>query len=163
MFNIIPSGNPPFALALAYAVLALPLSLVGFLGQVSIYVFLLLFPNGRLVPRWMGLILLLVIIYAFFNNFPSPTSPFDTNWPAWLNPLVYLVLGGATIVSQIYCYRRLSTPVQRQQTKWVVLGVSVAIGVITGLIVIGFLLSSVNNSNANILGVVISASPSPFS
>ena len=59
MFNIIPSGNPPFALALAYAVLALPLSLVGFLGQVSIYVFLLLFPNGRLVPRWMGLILLL--------------------------------------------------------------------------------------------------------
>ncbi len=155
MSNIIPSGNPPFALALAYAVLALPLSLVGFLGQVSIYVFLLLFPNGRLVQRWMGLILLLGIIDAFFNNFPSPTSPFDTNWPGWLNPLVYFVLGVATIVSQIYRYRRLSTPIQRQQTKWVVLGVTIAIGVLIVLIVIGFLLSSVISSNANILGGVI--------
>ena len=69
--------------------LALPLSLVSFLGQVSIGVFFLLFPNGRLVPRWMGLILLLVIIRAFFNNFPSPTSPFNANWPAWLNLLVH--------------------------------------------------------------------------
>jgi hypothetical protein len=130
------SGNPTFVLALAYPVLAVPFSLVSFLGLTSLLAFFLLFPNGRLVPRPMGLILLLVIIYQFFNSFPSPTSPFDTNWPAWLNLLVYPVIFGAIIVSQIYRYRRVSTPVQRQQTKWVLLGVAAAFGLYIGVLVI---------------------------
>jgi len=62
MFNITNSGNSASALALAYPILALPLSLVNFLGQVSLLVFFLLFPNGRLVPRWIGLFLLLAIL-----------------------------------------------------------------------------------------------------
>src|SRR6266566_1086848 len=123
-------------LAPAYPVLALPFSLVSFLGLTSLLAFFLLFPNGRLVPRWMGLILLLVIIYQFFNSFPSPTSAFDTNWPAWLNLLVYPLIFAAIIVSQIYRYRRVSTPVQRQQTKWVMLGVVTAFGFYIGILVI---------------------------
>ena len=62
MFNVTNVGNTASALELAYPILALPLSLVNFLGQVSLLAFFLLFPNGRLVPRWMGLILLLIII-----------------------------------------------------------------------------------------------------
>ncbi len=154
MSSITPSsGNATYLLALAYPVLALPFSLLGFLGQTSFSVFLLLFPNGRLVPRWMGLILLLVIINALLNNFPSPTSAFDTNWPAWLNLLVNLVIFGAIIYSQIYRYRRISTPVQRQQTKWIVLGVTAAIGFYIGLLVIYFLIPSLQNPNS--LGEVI--------
>jgi hypothetical protein len=140
-------------LALAYPVFALPFSLVSFLGLTSLLAFFLLFPNGRLVPRPMGLILLLVLIYQFFNSFPSPTSPFDTNWPAWLNLLVYPVIFGAIIVSQIYRYRRVSTPVQRQQTKWVILGVAAAFGLYLGILVIGLLIPSTNN--LNVLGGVI--------
>ena len=156
MFNITPSqGDPAYLLALAYPVFALPFSLVSFLGLTSLLAFFLLFPNRRLVPRWMGLILLLVIIYQFLNSFPSPTSPFDTNWPAWLNLLVYPVIFGAIIVSQIYRYRRVSTPVQRQQTKWVVLGVTAALGFYIGIIVIGLLIPSTNN--LNVLGGVIAA------
>src|SRR3989440_11835925 len=102
MFSITPSsGNPTYVLALAYPVFALPFSLSGFLGQSSLFVFLLLFPNGRLVPRWMGLILLLVILWEFFHNFPSPTSSFDANWPSWLYLLVFGVLLVAIISSQI--------------------------------------------------------------
>jgi hypothetical protein len=147
MFNITSfSGNPPYALVLAYPVFALPLSLVSFLGQASLGAFLLLFPNGRLVPRWMGLILLLFIINTFLSFFPSPTSTFETNLPLWLNPLVFLVTLGAAIYSQIYRYRRVSTPVQRQQTKWVVLGVTAAIGVVIGLLVISLLIPSIDNN-----------------
>ena len=143
MWSITPSGNNPgFVLVLAYPILALPISLVSFLGAVSIDVFFLLFPNGRFVPRWMGLILLLAIINEFFNNFPSPTSPFDANWPSWLHQLVTFVLAGATIVAQIYRYRRVSTPVQRQQTKWIVLGVSVALGILIGIFVLSPLIPS---------------------
>ena len=136
MFNVTSLGSTASALALAYPVLALPFSLVSFLGLTSLLAFFLLFPNGRLVPRWMGLILLLVIIYQFFNSFPSPTSAFDTNWPAWLNLLVYPLIFGAIIYSQIYRYRRVSTPVQRQQTKWVMLGVVAAFGLYIGILVI---------------------------
>ena len=143
MWSITPSGNNPgFVLVLAYPILALPISLVSFLGAVSIDVFFLLFPNGRFVPRWMGLILLLAIINEFFNNFPSPTSPFDAHWPSWLHQLVTFVLAGATIVAQIYRYRRVSTPVQRQQTKWILLGVSVALGILIGIFVLSPLIPS---------------------
>ena len=73
MFNVTTSGNTTNALQFAYPGLALPLSLLNFLGQVSLLVFFLLFPNGRLVPRWMGLILLLVILEQFLTLFPCPS------------------------------------------------------------------------------------------
>ena len=131
MFNITPSGgNPPYALALASSVFALPFGLVSFLGQASNYVFFLFFPNGRLFPRWMGLILLLVIIDEFLNNFPSPASSFDENWPLWLFFSFPLVIFVPIIFSQIYRYRRVSAPVQRQQTKWVILGLTAAAGIV---------------------------------
>jgi hypothetical protein len=56
-YNISFTGNPPYALALTYPVLAFPLSLLSFLGTVSVGVFFLLFPNGRFSPRWVGLLL----------------------------------------------------------------------------------------------------------
>ena len=129
MFNITSSGNTANALALAYPILDLPLSIVNFLGQVSLLVFFLLFPSGRPVPRWMGLILLLVILEQFLSIFPSVTA----NWPAWLGWLGPLIVYGTIIFSQIYRYRRVSTSVQRQQTKWIIFGLAVAFGVVIGI------------------------------
>jgi hypothetical protein len=147
MYDITASGNPPYALALASPNLALLLNLMSFLAQVSLGVFFVLFPNGRLVPRWLGLILLLFIMNSFLSTFPSTTSPFNpSNWPIWLNLLVTLALYGGIIFSQIYRYRRVSTSVQRQQTKWVILGVAAAIGLIIGLLVLGSLIPSIDNT-----------------
>jgi hypothetical protein len=152
----ISSGNPAYALALAYPVFALPFSLVSFLGQVSLGGFFLFFPNGRLIPRWMGLILLLDIIETFLNSFPSPVSPFTTNWPAWL----YLLMTGAIYVSllfsQIYRYRRVSTPLQRQQTKWIILGTTAVVAFYLATFVLSFLFPSLQNPNSS-SGVAISA------
>jgi hypothetical protein len=134
MFNVTTSGNTINALQFAYPLLALPLSLVNFLGQVALLVFLLLFPNGRLVPRWMGLILLLVILEQCLALFPSVTA----SWPMWLGGLGFLVIYSAIIYSQIYRYRRVSTSSQRQQTKWIVLGVTVAIGGVTCILCLSF-------------------------
>jgi hypothetical protein len=104
------------------------------LAQVLLGVFFLLFPNGRFVPRWMGLAMLLVIIQAV--TFVFPTGLDAITWPVWLNGLVSLALYGAIIFSQVYRYRRVSNPVERQQTKWVVLGILI---VITGFVVLGAL------------------------
>jgi len=151
LFGLTSSANSFNALALAYPFLTLPLSIMSYLGYVSLVGFFLLFPSGRFVPRWAGLILLLAIVNAFLEYFPSLTSPFVENWPAWLvYPLVILVPLVAMIVSQIYRYRRVSTPIQRQQTKWIVLGGTVAIG----FVILLFSVSSFfpNNVTSNYLG-----------
>ena len=138
MFTITFLGLPSSALALAYPVLNVPITLMSVLGQISIVLFFLLFPNGRFAPRWMGLIIPLIIIQAVSLVIP-PTSPFSQNsWPGWLSGLLAVTIDGAVILSQIYRYRRVSTPVERQQTKWVVFS---TITVVTGFIVLGFLYS----------------------
>jgi hypothetical protein len=148
MFSITPAGNNPgFVLIFTYPNLAFPISLVSFIGQISIYLFWVFFPNGRLTPRWMGLIILLVVVTAFLNNFPSSVLPFSANWPAWLDLLLTLLPAGVTVLSQIYRYRHFSTQLQRQQTKWVVLGVTLAVGVlIVTSVMSSFLLSSVQQN-----------------
>jgi hypothetical protein len=141
-FLIMSSGG----LALPSPILTLPYSLVSFLGDVSLGAFFLLFPNGRFVPRWMGLILLLTIMNAFFNDLPSKGAPFNQNWSGWLYLLINLIIYGAIISSQIYRYRRVSTPVQRQQTKWIVLGATVAAVSYLSLLVLGALIPSLNSN-----------------
>ena len=148
MFNITSQGSPAYALALRYPVFSLPLIFISALGQASIIVFLMLFPNGRLVPRWMGLFLLLGIISIVSSVLP-PDSPFNSNnWPSMLNALVPLIGYVAVIFLQIYRYRRVSTHVERQQTKWVVLGIiSVLTGFIVFAIVFNVLFPTLNQPN----------------
>jgi len=152
MFNTTNAGNTSSGLAAAYPILSLPLSFANFLGGISLVLFFLLFPNGRFVPRWTGLFLIVAAIDTFSSSFPSITSPFNAKWPEWFI-LGSIIVYGVCVFSQIYRYRRVSTPVQRQQTKWIILGVAVAMGVIIGLLVISAIIPpSVQTNN---LGVVV--------
>jgi hypothetical protein len=151
MFNTTYPGFPTSALALAYPALTVPITFLSGLGLASIVLFLVLFPNGRLVPRWMGLFLLLGMIGAVSTVLP-PTSRFNSdNLPWWLG-LVTLVVYVAIIFSQIYRYRRVSTRVERQQIKWVVFGIIV---VLTGIFVIlpifAFFFPTLNQTNIPVL------------
>lgn len=153
MFNITTSGNTSSSLAFAYPIFTFPLNFVNFLGQVSLLGFFLLFPNGRPVPRWMGLFLLLIILEQFLSAFPSIGSLFNAIWPVrfdWVGPFIAY---GTIIYSQIYRYRRVSNPVERQQTKWIVLGVVVAIVIILGILAISALVPP--NVTSNTLGLAI--------
>jgi signal transduction histidine kinase len=123
-FNITYPGTPAYAFVMMHPHFAILSLVVNFFGQVSLIFFFALFPDGRLIPNWIRLILLLGIIQTAASLFPS-TSPFNENhWPVWFDTVVSLASYGAVIVAQIYRYRVVSTPAQRQQTKWVVFGVS---------------------------------------
>jgi hypothetical protein len=127
MFNITYPGFPLSALALAYPILTVSIIFLGALGLASLSLFLVLFPNGRLVPRWMVLFLLLALFSTVSTVIP-PTSRFSSNnVPVWLNGLLNVIVFGSIIFSQIYRYRRVSTRVERQQTKWVVSGIIVVL------------------------------------
>jgi hypothetical protein len=71
-----------------------------------------LFPDGRFVPRWTRwLILSSIVLVATISHLPL------TYWCAFL---VVVLLGA--IYAQVYRYRHVSTPTERQQTKWVLFG-----------------------------------------
>jgi hypothetical protein len=83
-----------------------------------------LFPTGRFVPGWAGWAIVLVgppILVYFSKLSPSPT------FESTLNPL-FVAFFASVIVgimgTQIYRFQRVSTQVERQQTKWVILSVS---------------------------------------
>src|SRR2546430_6635238 len=111
----------------------LPVQFVSFLGSICIVLFFYLFPTGQFVPRWMRWLSIGVIVYWGAKNFfpLSPLNPF-TRFPT-LNVLTLVGVVGTMVVGQIYRYRRGSSLLQRQQTKWVVFGMSVAFGGYLGL------------------------------
>jgi hypothetical protein len=96
----------------------LPALLLNSLFFLLLELVFLLFPNGRFVPRWSRWVMLLLaaqwVLLLLLPNL------------SFLQPLQFV--GGAFIIfSQIYRYRRVSTPVQRQQTKWVIYGLTISL------------------------------------
>ncbi len=159
LFNTTYPGFPISALAIAHPALNLIISLLGALGVWSIIAFMVLFPNGRLVPRWMGLILVVGTLGALTTAFPNLPGVIDMYaGPAWLSALFNLPQYAAIIFAQIYRYRKVSTPVERQQTKWVVFGIVNAMAGISILpVILGVVLPGFNQTNvpaAVFLGLV---------
>ncbi len=82
---------------------------------------MILFPNGRLAPRWTRWILLAVIPWEILTVLlpELQTSPADLSLLALLWSLSIALPAMATL---IYRYGRVMTVAERQQTKWVVIG-----------------------------------------
>jgi hypothetical protein len=96
-----------------------------FIGNMSFVLVVFLFPTGRFVPRWTGWLTFALLALFFFQAF-FPDSPLNLdNWPLLLNTLAALGVFGGLVFSQIYRYRHVSSPRQRQQTKWVVFAISI--------------------------------------
>src|SRR5215213_1964175 len=100
---------------------------VTFLGAASFALFAYVFPDARFVPRWSRwLALAAIVVVAPSSLFPH--SLLSTLRYPLLNALVSFVLAGVILFLQSYRYTRVSDATQRQQTKWVVLGLVVALG-----------------------------------
>ena len=160
MFNITYPGFSTSVLALVYPALDVPITFMSVLGLASLALFLVLFPNGRLVPRWMGLFLLLSIIGTVSTVIP-PDSRFNSNnLPWWLSGLLNVLVPGAIIFSQVYRYRRVSNRVERQQTKWVVLGIIVVLtGIFVVLPIFTFFFPALNQPNTLVYSIIGMAYP----
>ncbi|HEV2457726.1 MAG TPA: hypothetical protein VGS80_05120, partial [Ktedonobacterales bacterium] len=72
---------------------------------------LLTFPTGRFTPRWSALLIPLWIVQVGFFFASAPPAVITVS---------SLVTWGSAAAVQLYRYARVYTPVQRQQTKWVV-------------------------------------------
>ena len=97
-----------------------------FLAFLLLFLVFCLFPNGRFVPHWIGWLVVGFLPVLLLSTFPI--LPFQQLWM-----LVWYGFLGGGVLAQLYRYRWGSSPMQRQQTKWVVLGVGVVFSVEFGL------------------------------
>ncbi len=125
------------ALAEAQPAFWLPISILNFVNSSAFAAFLFLFPDGHFVPRWTRWITLAWIAQQVPPSF-FPAVPFTSSAAFIILGIgIWAVALVAVIYSQVYRYRRVSTLAQRQQTKWVVLGIAAAAaGLIAGIIVV---------------------------
>jgi hypothetical protein len=95
---------------------------VVYVGIAAVMVFFYVFPDGRFVPRWTRW-LVLASIGVFTPAILSPYSSLSVFRYPLLQTLVSVGVFGAIVLVQVYRYKRVSDVAQRQQTKWVVLGI----------------------------------------
>jgi hypothetical protein len=110
-------------------------NLAGFLTQLglaSLFVFFFIFPDGRFVPRWSRWVVLLFfampVLYVLFPHSILVEPPMPANL------LIFLGLWTCCALAQVYRYRKISGPVERQQTKWVVFGVTACVALLVGFL-----------------------------
>jgi len=72
-----------------------------------------LFPDGRFVPRWTRWLILISI----------PVSVATLYLPLYYAAALLGTIVIGAMYAQIYRYRNVSTPTERQQTKWVLFGI----------------------------------------
>ncbi len=120
-------------------------------AQVSVPTFFLLFPSGRFVPRWTRWSVLVFVLYEVWYVF-QPSAYLGQL--AGVSALVFAVQILGLVGLQVYRYRRVSTFRERQQTKWVVFGLVVALGGFALFLIIGSLFlppELLNSSGAGVL------------
>jgi hypothetical protein len=101
---------------------------ISVLGSLCMVLFGYVFPGGRFVPSFTRWVIVVALIYWGFGDF-FPVSSFNPfSRFQVLDGLIYIGMIGGIVVVQIYRYRRVSSPAQRQQTRWVVYGGSLGWG-----------------------------------
>jgi hypothetical protein len=82
--------------------------------------FLVTFPDGRFVPRWSWLLVVLWLVQAIFNEVSGPYN--INSWPPLLTAALEVLTYGGTLGVLIYRYVRVFSYSQRQQAKWLLFG-----------------------------------------
>ena len=107
---------------------------LSFIGSISLIPFFYVFPDGRFVPRWTrwlaGVWIAEQVLEYFLPDLAVTQFLRSPETGIWFFASVWVI----TLAAQLYRYVRVSGPVQRQQTKWLVLGLASLVVVLLGLV-----------------------------
>jgi hypothetical protein len=102
-----------------------------------------LFPNGRFIPRWTRWLIigwiLWGIVFILLRDLP---------YAYLVDRLVWIGLSACLIGAQFYRYRYVSSPIERQQTKWPVFAASIIGIALLGLTVPGLIFPALGQSGS---------------
>lgn len=120
------NGLEPYVLA-AHPEWTVPFTLrILFSGFPLLVLLFYLFPSGRFVPRWT-FVVVLVWMFMSLIDILFLSDPGQESLTLQFSTLVALAIG---LASQAYRFFRVSGPLERQQTKWVLFGL---IGILGGV------------------------------
>ncbi len=115
------------ALVMVFPGWQLAVSFLQGMGAAATVTFFYVFPDGYFIPpwtRWASLFwLVLSLLWGFVPN--VPLNPF--HHPDSMTVLVLGLGASSLIYVQFYRYQQVSTPLQRQQTKWIIFGLTMAV------------------------------------
>jgi hypothetical protein len=116
---------PLHALVVQQGSLELPLKLLRAIGLASFIIFFYLFPDGRFALRWTQICTIALVGWSLLWPFVPLLDPYQLP-----HPFPFVILSGwliTAVVAQLYRQFQLTDPAQRQQTKWVVFGLTAAV------------------------------------
>ncbi len=122
--------SPLHALIVPQGVLDLPLRLVRAIGIALFVIFFYIFPDGifpdgRFALRWTRILSIVLVIWSLLWPFFPLLDPYRLP-----RPFPFVVLFGwlfTGVVAQLYRYFHLTESAQKQQTKWVVFGITAGV------------------------------------
>ena len=119
-FFLVSIALAPFLVSTTYPPEVLFLDIYVMCIFTALGFFLVTFPDGRFVPGWTWLLVVLWAVRTLFFVIPGPSN--IAFWPPALNAIDEVVSYGGTLVLLIYRYARVYGPSQRQQAKWLLFG-----------------------------------------
>jgi signal transduction histidine kinase len=133
----------------------LPKVVLDVAGQTAFTAFLFVFPDGRVVPRWVRWPALAWILAQGPRPFliGDAVAGFRTIYDYAVVP-VFLIGFGCVVFSQVYRYRRVSTPTQRLQTRWTAVGF---VAGVTTFGVLGVLQAFISELRGPLPGLILAA------
>ncbi len=122
MLIMLGTANIIYTLELSHSAWHFPAILLNGLTFGIVFLVGSLIPTGRFVPRWTRWLVPVWVVWGLiFNFFPALPSADLLNNLIWLSELACIS------VALIYRYQQMSSPMQRQQLKWIVFGGSATI------------------------------------
>jgi hypothetical protein len=142
VFNTDTGGVTP---SLAYSpVLRVVAELLVVVAQSSLIIFFFLFPSGRFAPRWTRWCVVLLVAY-----WSAVMVLAHSLFTGSLGFMIFVFFALA-LITQVYRYRRVSTPRERKQTKWVVFAIVTAVLIIVlPQLIVGLLPQDAQNALYN--------------
>ena len=127
---------PPLVdgISFVYPQLAVPIALLRLAELVALMAVFCLFPNGRFAPDWMRWLLIAYLLFSLFSAVFHPGVLADTAVLPTMRTLgdaAWLFVGGSwfivAVAGQLIRYRRYSNSAEKQQTKWVLFGLTIVV------------------------------------
>ena len=144
-------------IAIAYPQLEWLTQTIAFIGSVAILAFFFVFPNGRFTPRWTVAIFIAWVLFQL-PRYYFPNSSLILHGDSVIYNLLFIAFFLSGVAAQIYRYIRVSNSVERQQTKWVIYGLTIGMGCYLILRTLSLLVSDPMGSGLPVsLGVVVAA------
>jgi hypothetical protein len=120
-------GTTIYPLDVIHSIWLLPALIVDMLSFLLLFLVFSLFPTGRFVPRWIGWLAVLFAAVWIGALIVSSHHLLPALFSQLFFPLVVYGFLAGFVVAQLYRYHAISTRLERQQTKWIVFGVTVAV------------------------------------